>query len=216
MSNCAQCTSGTTCNSCYSGYEYRSGECKAKVTCGDRTYLDVASNTCQNCIDNCILCSSGTACTSCDTDYEVYQSTCRKKLVCPSGTYPDYVGYVCLDCSRITNCQQCSSSSTCTACQNGYKVRSGLCVIDCLVPNCDYCIKQDTCDTCSSGYFSQGDSFCAQCGTGCRSCTDKSFCKSCFNCYALKDSTCYPIPNCGAGTLLVGVITVLCCLILVL
>ncbi|KAL4482882.1 hypothetical protein ABPG74_018908 [Tetrahymena malaccensis] len=113
------------------------------------------------CAGNC----PGSVCSSCNTGYNLVGNSCQ--LQCLPGEYsvtdPDSSQQNCQPC--ISNCNQCSDSSTCNICKPGF----GFAVVNGQIVNnqCQSCFS--SCQTCAD--------------------TNQSSCQSCAtNYYALKNS----------------------------
>ncbi|KAL4510600.1 hypothetical protein ABPG72_004754 [Tetrahymena utriculariae] len=101
LKNCADCTSGTQCNSCKRGF-----------------YL--ANNFCKPCDSSCETCSGPLAyqCQTCDETKNlfIFQNSCISQ--CPDGYYQSgnkecqpCSSQGCAKCSKINQCSQCKLSS---------------------------------------------------------------------------------------------------------
>ncbi|KAL4494811.1 hypothetical protein ABPG73_004251 [Tetrahymena malaccensis] len=100
LKNCADCTSGTQCNSCKSGF-----------------YL--ANNFCKPCDSSCETCSGPLAnqCQTCDETKNLFffQNSCISQ--CPDGYFES--GYKqCQPCSSH-GCAKCSKINQCSLCKSG-------------------------------------------------------------------------------------------------
>ena len=94
------------------------------------------------------------------------------------------------------NCDQCSSSSYCTRCTDGYMLNGGRC-LKCFDANCAQCPnQQNSCAQCFAGYMVTGgkcakclDVNCAQCPNNTNSCTE------CFSGYKVSGGKCIRMLN---------------------
>lgn len=184
-SNCDACPSSSPiCFSCKSQYYFSQSQCYGTAPIGAPKCSTL----------NCSSCSeSGTICYYCSTGYYLYNNQCLKS--CPAGTYQ--LGSNCQKCT-ISNCDECSSSSTCTKCSDGYLIYNNQCLNqcpsgtyqlngtykECSVSNCDSCTSSGKCNSCKAGYNLYENTCLAHCPEGtygsnglCKPC-DKS-CKSC-------------------------------------
>jgi hypothetical protein len=199
------------------------------TTCANPQAVPV-NGVCNDCSYPCNTCSSGpSVCTSCVSGFNLIGTTCI--AACPSGAYPNNgvcvctTGYIysnqcvaqcptgygnvggqCTKCQD--NCANCAgSSSTCTACLNGYALDqvSGVCQ---KAPSCQFgqyfsqssnaCTRicpastyfyENVCLTaCLSGYYDNGVG-------GCVAATPQS---GCSYPYFLSNGVC--VSNCPSGT----------------
>lgn len=118
----------------------------------------------------------------------------------------DKVTNVFKTCSIITNCDKCSSATTCTFCKAGFYANTGVCY-GCNA-NCSTCsVAATTCTGCVDGYFVNSGSVCQVCATGCKACT-VSACSSCFDGYYLSATSCVPcLSNCSTCTNAIACLT---------
>lgn len=127
FSNCAECSSETTCIRCIEGYVLSSDESKCSIACSSScaTCDSTDPNKCTGCFagtqlnESTSTCSQNISCTS--------TSTC---LGCPQG-------YVlnekkCYQCNYTdSNCIACTyqNLNNCASCKYGYYLKSGGCEI---------------------------------------------------------------------------------------
>ncbi|KAL4460055.1 hypothetical protein ABPG73_001733 [Tetrahymena malaccensis] len=180
---------------------------------------------CQACPSNCNQCSSQTACTTCQPTYYLFvdgtckspcpatfqannqnqSCVCRPNSTLSTNTCPCNTGYldvagICQQCP--TNCNQCSSQTTCTTCSSGYYLFiDGTCVSQCpatfsinsstqsCVCRANSSLQTNTCP-CNSGYLDVGGS-CLACNANCIKCSSQTTCTQCASGYFLfVDATC--------------------------
>jgi hypothetical protein len=126
ISNALSCSSTVAASSCENGY-----------------YL--SDSYCKNCLLNCITCSSASDCSACKSGYYLNVSvlTCNP---CPAGcsSCNQYTPTYCTSCENgyqldssnsctavtcsISNCQYCSSNSSCAQCASFYYWDGNSCV----------------------------------------------------------------------------------------
>ena len=188
-SNCATCSSGSTCTSCKSGYILNDGNCISNdsslscniancrkcnsdgscYSCNEYYFLN-NNNTCSNCPPNCRYCNSANNCTVCAGDHYLENGTC---YACPS------------------ECMTCNSKTECTYCRtvNGIKhyLNNGTCTSCGL--NCSSCVNDLGCLACESGYYLE-NSICQSCPSHCLSCNSKNKCNTCEDGYVLQNGSC--------------------------
>ena len=142
---CTACSSTGTCTevSCNSGYTANGTKCEKTVTCSGRTPEAMTQG------DGSIKCSC--TATSCGTGakcakHPAYNSKTKQNnysvCVCQSGYYDN--GESCSSCGN--GCSECSDAGACTACENGYTLQDGECVVACD----QYDVGNGTCTECDS------------------------------------------------------------------
>ncbi len=87
-----------------------------------------------DCLANCASCTDLSTCTSCDPGYNVISGLCQScpsrtfynSLICESMNYKYSLSKIMItDCPA--NCASCTGLSTCTSCDPGYNIISGVC-----------------------------------------------------------------------------------------
>lgn len=151
----------------------------------------MVGNYCVSCPINCKQCKSG-VCQSCIDGYYIdYQLKCQlcplvgtktctidSLLSCLSNYWMDNNGATCINCD--VNCVTCSSTTKCSACNDGYYELNYVCY-SCR-NDCATCTNGTSCLTClSSGYFfNSTSSMCIQCpGSNCLACNSNGTCTQC-------------------------------------
>ena len=160
MSECLNCTTGTTCDVCNTTF-YR-----------DRP-IGGGSDQCLHCTSNCSTCSSASFCLTCPAGYYQYTvdpSTAICVSQCPESYYPspDFVCRHCLD-----GCRVCTNSTKC---------------IDCYPSRLYYytdSLDQDHCEENCGTSFYPSENTCLPCMAGCEVCTGNSTCVSCVSGYVI-------------------------------
>lgn len=194
--NCKQCLndSSSTCSTCNSGYYLSNGACPL-ISCLDTQYYDTLTSSClcpfgtllrdkkcQYCnIDHCVSCNSA-GCASCKAKYFPDDGACK---------------------SCLNNCKNCTSSTYCIECENGYTFRNGACVISSsggstvvsnnssntttvvtCPPGCSKCSYNDgtiSCTTAKDGYVIDSSGNLVKCSDTCATCAsfNTQICTSC-------------------------------------
>ena len=189
--NCAQCTDGTSCIQCQSGYIYHpvDGTCVTSCPAGYRNN----NGQCEACTTaNCETCTTNKdVCTLCKSGFFAYAPTSSCVSSCPTGSQQDTTNRLCITCAD-PNCISCpSNTNICAQCKtNGYYLTSSKTCATCQ-SNCLQCSDGNSCSECSSGYF-----YLASTKTCVSSCPSKyranSATKTCDPC---SDSNCLQCPS---------------------
>lgn len=159
--HCKTCTQ-ENCTECKDGFVLTDkGTCEDK--CPDGT-VKVADNSCAYCETHCEVClpNDTTTCIKCDDTTVLRLGNCPEN--CNSNEYVDEKNE-CKPCSD--NCAVCKDNSSCTICDEGYKLLNKVCV-----------------SPCPPGYYESG-SLCLPCDTDskCKTCDgkDNSLCIICLD-----------------------------------
>jgi len=132
VEHCLKCNNKELCNSCQKDYEITNSNklCMLKSdTLSQRYYKDPTDGNyylCADKIKGCDKCTDGNTCTSCKEDFDLNENNkCVHISVSMLKYYfdPDIGKYV--SCSKIENCEECTSKTECTKCQNGYQMKEG-------------------------------------------------------------------------------------------
>jgi len=148
ITGCLSCSSNSVCTNCDTANSFvLSG---SSCVC-DSGYTLSATSVCVACtatLPGCLTCTSQSACTSCDIggNFEV-NTTNSSACQCLPGYY--LVSLSCVICpttGTMLGCLECTSSSTCTACDASLHLilSSGNCI-------------------CSSGYYPDAGGTCQSC-----------------------------------------------------
>ena len=145
-SNCLKCSSLTVCTQCLGSFELLSGQCSP-------------------CPVNCQTCSNG-VCSTCISGYYLdYQTNCQTCPIigtavctisslqsCLSNYWLDNNAANCIACDP--NCQQCSSTTKCSSCNQGYYLLSNYTCAQCQT-QCLSCADSSSCLLCANStlYF---------------------------------------------------------------
>ena len=132
VEHCLKCNTKELCNSCQKDYEITNSNklCMLKSdTLSQRYYKDPNDNNyylCSDKIKGCDKCTDGSICISCKEDFDLNENNkCVHISILMLKYYfdPDIGKYV--SCSKIENCEECTSKTECTKCQNGYQMKEG-------------------------------------------------------------------------------------------
>ena len=100
---------------------------KQHIQKNEQRKLD-SNNNCSPKITNCEQCSDSETCTKCKTNFNLIEDNkCVYFTLTNNKFYYDESTQKYLSCSKINGCEECSSSSKCTKCQNGYKLKGDSC-----------------------------------------------------------------------------------------
>jgi proprotein convertase subtilisin/kexin type 5 len=182
-SNCLRCSSLTVCTLCLSSFELVSGQCQA-------------------CPVNCQTCSNG-VCATCITGYYLdYQTNCQTCPIigtsvctisslqsCLSNYWLDNNAANCISCDA--NCYQCSSTTKCSLCNQGFYLASNYTCSPCLT-QCLTCSDANSCILCAnqSSYYNSTLGLClAGTTSNCLISATNSRCSQCLPGYFLNSSS---------------------------
>ena len=182
--SCKTCNGGESnnCLSCAEHMVLNDGVCLSD--CPDKTFRDRINLVCGKCHASCLTCvgSKPTECLTCNSPLVLDNHRCVK--TCPHASV-NYNGQ-CEACPA--NCDQCSSSKSCTKCGNGYYLYQ---------PEPEECKHQ-----CPGGYYGE-EGVCKMCKSPCKECSSVDKCISCVKNYRVRNGTCKPCcknanngPNC--------------------
>jgi len=127
---CERCSNGCVqckydgCVDCVKNLTFINGSCF--LTCGNFTYLNESSNTCDRCICFCKKCSSFDQCETCDDYFSLNdEGLCQLQpgyfvtgKCCPDSTYFNQTNNLCENCSP--NCLLCTSYDQCQKCTDQF------------------------------------------------------------------------------------------------
>jgi len=147
--NCAVCSGSTSsCTTCINGFALNAvtGVCQVAPTCQFGQYFSQSSNTCSRicpqttyyyesvCLTACLQgyqdngvggCVAINVQTGCSYPYYLSNGVCISN--CPASTYADAQSRVCKSCSN--NCFSCLTNTFCYACNAGYDLTNGVCIV---------------------------------------------------------------------------------------
>ncbi|XP_012660764.1 extracellular matrix protein FRAS1 [Otolemur garnettii] len=173
---CATCTSGLECSSCWPPLLMQHGQCVP--SCGDGFYQD--RHSCAVCHKSCVGCWGPMEkhCRSCrDPLHVLWDGSCHSS--CGEGYY-NRQG-TCSACDHT--CKTCGPNSPrCLTCAEKMVLHAGTCISEC-----------------PSGYYADATDRCRGCHSSCASCSGPtaSQCTACTAPHALRHGRC--LPHCGEG-----------------
>ena len=196
VSNCAECSSYTSCTKCVNGYTVIRSGAECQVTCNDTNckFCPAGANVCKVCNFGFTLNDTTKACDPafCTIDYCKTCASVQTCAVCNDGFTLSSDSKTCnTNCTSIdANCLFCNSTN-CQTCDDGYAVNGTGCGLPCSISNCVTCYSDTQCDGCEDGYVATSDmSTCKQvCRVRyCSACPSKSSknCSACEDGYSLK------------------------------
>ena len=212
---------GDTCNQCL-----QNAHCSAGHYCNRADTAPGSYNQwdCKQCgVSRCSSCPNWASCDSCHSPYHLHKGTvthscngCTSNAHCSGGHYCNradlssgtYSQWSCTSCG-VSQCQSCSTSGSCSACNHPYHLHTGT-----LTDSCNQCTQQSHCtsgtycnlaDTGSSIYSSWS---CKSCGVSrCTACSSYSSCTACQSEYHLYDGVmsdscelCLRTAHCSPGS----------------
>ena len=134
VENCLNCENKESCQTCNTDYVVVNSN-KLCVLSEDienkKYYLDPSNNfyyLCAQKIRGCNKCENGNACLECDSEYffDEYNKCVHSSLTILK-YYLDPITGKYVSCTKIENCEECTSASQCTKCQDGYKFNNNKC-----------------------------------------------------------------------------------------
>ena len=132
--NCVNCENKESCETCITDYIVVNSKklCVLKEDIENKKYyLDPSNNfyyLCAQKMKGCNKCENGNACLECDSEYyfDEYNKCVHSSLtILKYYLDPNTGKYV--SCTKIQNCEECTSASQCTKCQDGYKFNNNIC-----------------------------------------------------------------------------------------
>ena len=137
VNNCQTCLNKESCESCQNGYSLINDKtiCLLQKFIDDKNYyLDSSNNNyylCSKKIKGCNKCNNAEECIECNNDYDLDENDkCIHSSMITMLRYyldPNTGRYV--SCTKIKNCEECNSESSCSKCQNGYRLNNNVCEI---------------------------------------------------------------------------------------
>ena len=136
VEKCLNCINKEYCELCQNDYILYNSKtlCLSDSDINEhKYYLDSSDNTyylCSKKLQGCKKCNDGNNCIECNNEYGMDENNkCVHLSVALLRYYFDpYTGRY-IRCNKIQNCEECSSSSECTKCQNGYQLNNNICEI---------------------------------------------------------------------------------------
>jgi len=136
VENCLNCKNKEYCELCQNDYVLYNSK-KLCLSDSDihehKYYYDPINKNyflCSQKIQGCKKCNDGNNCNECLNEYVMDENNkCIHLSVALLRYYLDPNTGKYIKCSKIENCEECSSSSECTKCQDGYKLNNNICEI---------------------------------------------------------------------------------------
>ena len=136
VEKCLNCRNKEYCELCQNDYSLFNSKklCLSDSDINEKNYYyDPIDNTyylCSKKLQGCKRCNDGNNCIECNNEYGIDENNkCVHLSVALLRYYLDPYSGKYIKCSKINNCEECSSSSECTKCQNGYKLNNNACEI---------------------------------------------------------------------------------------
>jgi len=136
VKNCLNCQNKDSCQKCQNDYFLFNSDklCLSMSDIGQNIYfINTTDNfyyLCSKEIKGCEKCTSADTCIECNVAFELDENNkCIPTALALTRYYKDPSTGKYMNCSIIDNCEECSSSTTCTKCKNGYEVNNNLCQV---------------------------------------------------------------------------------------
>ena len=136
VNNCLNCNNKETCEDCKTGYSlYNSNKlCLSMKDIEDKLYYKNPNDNnyylCSNAIKGCYKCNNADTCIECNTVYDLDENNkCVPTSLTLTKYYLDTTTGKYVSCSKIENCDECTSATQCTKCVNGYELVNNICQI---------------------------------------------------------------------------------------
>lgn len=193
--SCLLCSSATVCSSCdtTNNFTLMGNMCGCDTT-SNYILSGTSCKLCSQVMALCTSCSSSTVCTLCPV-IPLLALSAANKCECALGYYLDLPNSQCLACT-LQGCVNCSSLTTCLACDTDFVLSGGNCVC-----TGSLTLVSGVC-SCPTGKYRVGTS-CLACSLFCENCTNSSStaCVSCSSPKVLQSGSCL----CPQGTYRSGV-----------
>lgn len=133
VENCKTCNERETCLSCKDGYILFNSNtlCASNNELLNQKYFELNGNyyLCSDKIKGCEKCNNGNACIECNIAYDLDENDkCIPSSLTMTRYYLDQTTNKYVSCSKIENCEECTSSSECTKCKDGYELSNTSCI----------------------------------------------------------------------------------------
>jgi hypothetical protein len=128
VENCLKCHNKETCDSCVNDYFlYNSNKlCLSQRDILDRYYKNPNDNNyypCSSAIKGCEKCNNAETCIECTISYDLDENNkCIPSSLINIKYYLDESTGKYVSCSKIENCDECTSATECTKCKSGYEL----------------------------------------------------------------------------------------------
>ena len=135
LTNCAQCSSATSCQLCKDGLLLMASDNSCVEECPEGFVKQPASKSCKSCGPHCIDCSDPTTCHKCEENFVYYAPNRLCQSHCPDGYYLNPNKRSCLECKPP--CSTCvGSANQCLTCGSNM-------VFDKTLNKCRSCCNSD-------------------------------------------------------------------------
>ena len=136
VEKCLNCKNKDYCELCQNDYSLFNSKklCLSDSDINEKKYyLDPTDNNyylCSKKIQGCNKCEDGNTCIECNSDYGLDENNkCVLLSIAITKYYLDPITGKYVSCNKIENCDECSSASQCSKCQDGYKLNNNICEI---------------------------------------------------------------------------------------
>ncbi len=180
------------------------------ASCEEGYFLNYRDQ-CEVCADGCVQCNAD-ACTKC-ADGLFMDGTGECVEACGERTFVKVTTHLSMCKPCLEGCSECDSVTECTAVDRGYHIVSGIpvqCAPKCLHCTADECLEcldnlfisaDGICvNHCGPAKYSDEESRCQECHTGCEQCSESETCERCEGGYELStEDVCEECtdPNCA-------------------
>jgi hypothetical protein len=136
VENCLKCAEKRSCNLCQNEYTlYNSNTlCLTDSDISDKKYyLNPTDNNyylCSRKMDGCNKCTNSNTCIECKYEYGLDEDNKCIHYSQASKYYLDQITGRYISCSKIENCDECSSATQCLKCEIGFILSNSICVKD--------------------------------------------------------------------------------------
>ena len=136
VEKCLNCKNKDYCELCQNDYSLFNSKklCLSDSDINEKKYyLDPIDNNyylCSKKIQGCNKCENANICIECNSDYGLDENNkCVLLSIAISKYYLDLSTGKYISCNKIENCEECSSTTQCNKCQNGYRLNNNICEI---------------------------------------------------------------------------------------
>ena len=134
VKNCLTCHDEEECDSCQNGYELSNSNvlCLSNIEINEKKYYKDANDNnyypCSKLIKGCESCENAEKCLECNIAFDLDENDkCIPTALAMTRYYLNIETGRYVSCSKIGNCEECSSSEICTRCNSGYELNNNSC-----------------------------------------------------------------------------------------
>ena len=134
VKNCLTCHDEEECDSCQNGYELSNSNvlCLSNIEINEKKYYKDANDNnyypCSKLIKGCESCENAEKCLECNIAFDLDENDkCIPTALAMTRYYLNTETGRYVSCSKIENCEECSSSEICTRCNSGYELNNNSC-----------------------------------------------------------------------------------------